>query len=269
MSPSVSRVSAFLLACAACEAGPPAQPAGQVVSLEFSATSSIASNPPPPVHVVVSDPERAQGEDPRASELLGRGAARARTELAGEPLLQAELLHTIGRIQRELGQFEPARRTLEEALALRERRLGADAGATAQTRFELGHAVWELGERGAGREQMAAAVAAAGRTLPPADADRLRLEIDFADLLVYEGDAPAARRLVEDVLARLAGGGEAAGAPRRKAESLLAAALAASGESSAAAERLERLVAEERRERPGSRALGAQSPREDARQRAR
>ena len=203
-----------------------------------------------------SDPERAQGEDPRASELLGRGAARARTELAGEPLLQAELLHTIGRIQRELGQFEPARRTLEEALALRARRLGADAGPTAQTRFELGRALWELGDRGAGRERMEEAVAAVGRALPPADADRLRLEIEFADLLVYEGDAPAAQRLVEDVLARLAGGGEATGASRRKAESLLAAALAASGESSAAAERLERLVAEERRERPGSRALG-------------
>ena len=202
-----------------------------------------------------SDPESAQGEDPRASELLGRGAARARSELAGEPLLQAELLHTIGRIQRELGQFEPARQTLEEAFAVRERRLGAGAAATAQTGFELGHVLWELGERGAGRERMAAAVAAAERALPPADPGRLRLEIEFADLLVYEGDAPAARRLVEDALVRLAGGRSDVEL-RMKAESLLAAALAASDELPAAAERLERLIAEVRRLRPGSRALG-------------
>jgi serine/threonine-protein kinase len=204
-----------------------------------------------------SDPERAQGEDPPASELLGRGAERARTALAGEPLVQAELLQTIGRIQRELGQFEPARRSLETSLALRERLLGADAAATAQTRFELGHVLFELGERAPGRERMAAAVSAVGRALPAGDPARLRMEIAYADLLVYDGDAPAGRRLLEDLLVRLAGDDRATVALRRKCESLLAAALAETGELPAAAAQLERLVAEERGGGgDGSRALG-------------
>jgi tetratricopeptide (TPR) repeat protein len=100
---------------------------------------------------------------------------------------------------------------------------------------------------------MVAAVEEAARQLAPGDLERLRLEVAFADLLLAESDAPAARRLLEPALARLSEAAEAADAReatidlRRKAESLLAAALADSGELAAAAERLERLVTEERR----------------------
>ena len=65
-----------------------------------------------------SAPEQSKGRDISARELLQRGAARVRTELAGEPLLNARLLATIGGVYTKLGLYAEARSTLDEAVTL-------------------------------------------------------------------------------------------------------------------------------------------------------
>src|SRR5262249_58954410 len=50
-------------------------------------------------------PEQSKGRDITAREILERGAARIRTELANEPLLEARLLATIGCVFNRLGRI--------------------------------------------------------------------------------------------------------------------------------------------------------------------
>src|SRR5262245_48189385 len=65
-----------------------------------------------------STPEQSKGRDISARELLQRGAARIRTELASEPPLEARLLATIGGVYTKLGLYAEARSILDEAVAL-------------------------------------------------------------------------------------------------------------------------------------------------------
>ena len=61
----------------------------------------------------------ASGADTlRVHHLLDRGAARLHGELAGQPLLRAQMLATLGRVYTSLAQFDRARPLLDSALAL-------------------------------------------------------------------------------------------------------------------------------------------------------
>ncbi len=63
-------------------------------------------------------PEHSKGRHIAAREILDRGAARIRKELANDPLLKARLLATIGWAYTRLGRYPEARPTLDEAVAL-------------------------------------------------------------------------------------------------------------------------------------------------------
>jgi serine/threonine-protein kinase len=71
-------------------------------------------------------------------EVLVRGDEQARRALDGKPLLQARLLHVIGRTYRRMRLFEEAEAAFEEALALRRTRLGPEHEDVAETLRELG-----------------------------------------------------------------------------------------------------------------------------------
>jgi len=70
------------------------------------------------------DPAQARGADTTAREILASGATRIRGSLADSPGILATLLGTIGRVYFSLGEYEPSRQALEEALALRQETLG-------------------------------------------------------------------------------------------------------------------------------------------------
>lgn len=63
-------------------------------------------------------PEQSKGREIGAREILQSGAARIRKELAGEPLLQARLLATIGWVYTRLGLYPDAQPTLDRAVEL-------------------------------------------------------------------------------------------------------------------------------------------------------
>ncbi|MFI5312266.1 MAG: tetratricopeptide repeat protein, partial [Gemmatimonadales bacterium] len=73
----------------------------------------------------VSDPGRSRGDTLTARELLARGADRVKTQLSGQPLLQARLMQTLGAVHQQLGLFDQARPLFEDAVRIRERELGA------------------------------------------------------------------------------------------------------------------------------------------------
>jgi non-specific serine/threonine protein kinase/serine/threonine-protein kinase len=93
-----------------------------------------------------ADPAQAGDAPVTALDLLGRGAARARTELGDQPLHQARLLHTLGSVHATLSQFTTARELLHDALRIRERELGANHPALVETLTALADAARDHGE---------------------------------------------------------------------------------------------------------------------------
>lgn len=70
-----------------------------------------------------SNPEETAGETITAREVMDEGAERVRDELADEPLTQARLMHTLGKVYMSLALYDDSRRQIEDALALRREHL--------------------------------------------------------------------------------------------------------------------------------------------------
>ncbi len=66
----------------------------------------------------VSDPDQARGNTITAREILDTGSRHIETELADQPLTQARLMNTIGKVYKNLGLFNEASPKLESALDL-------------------------------------------------------------------------------------------------------------------------------------------------------
>jgi serine/threonine-protein kinase len=79
----------------------------------------------------VNDPGEARGETVTARELLDRGAERVRTQLAGQPEVQGNLLRTIGSAYAELGLYQRAQGLYEWDLKVRRSLHGEDHPALA------------------------------------------------------------------------------------------------------------------------------------------
>jgi tetratricopeptide (TPR) repeat protein len=93
-----------------------------------------------------SNPESTEGETITAREVMDEGAKRVREELAGEPLTQARLLHTLGKVYMSLALFEDSRRQIEDALALRREHLPDDHIEITDTMHQLARVTEKLGD---------------------------------------------------------------------------------------------------------------------------
>ncbi|MGD2129284.1 MAG: tetratricopeptide repeat protein [Lysobacterales bacterium] len=90
-----------------------------------------------------SDPDRAQGEEVTARELLDQGGHQVRHAFNGAPDLKAEMMVLLGNLYRELGELDSANPLLEEGLEVAKSQgddsLQVDAmRALAQARMESG-----------------------------------------------------------------------------------------------------------------------------------
>jgi len=94
----------------------------------------------------VSQPSEARGNAITARELLDRGAEKSVTDLGRQPEVQSRMMHTIGTAYAALGLYDAARAQLERALATRQRLLGPDDPAVAETELALGAAIASHGD---------------------------------------------------------------------------------------------------------------------------
>jgi non-specific serine/threonine protein kinase/serine/threonine-protein kinase len=85
----------------------------------------------------VSDPGEAKGREIPAREILDQGAARIGGELQEQPLVQARLMDSIGRVYRLLGYYDRSQPLLEQALATREAELGREHPEVAESLHNL------------------------------------------------------------------------------------------------------------------------------------
>ena len=93
----------------------------------------------------VSDPSEARGNTVTAREILDRGAERIGRDLAAEPLVQAQLMRTMGSVYREMGLYAQAQPLLEGAIALQRARLAPDNPELLSSAFELARVAQQQG----------------------------------------------------------------------------------------------------------------------------
>ncbi len=154
------------------------------------------------------DPEETRQHDLSARELLARGVARFESELASDPLVKAQVAHTLGAVHHKLGDYKTAERLLREALALREEHLGAETQDTVQSLSALALTVTAQGRFDEAQELSDRTIDLARRVLGPDHVDTLGAINNRAILAMDLGHWRRAESLLEeayDSYARLEG----------------------------------------------------------------
>ena len=124
----------------------------------------------------VSDPSEARGNSVTAREILDRGAERIRGDLAADPVVQAQLMHTMGSVYREMGLFGQAQPLLEQALSLQGAHLGPENPERQATMLDLGRVAQQQG-RFAVAESLYRGVEAAQQRMFGRDDPRLAVSL--------------------------------------------------------------------------------------------
>src|SRR5262249_36323280 len=87
----------------------------------------------------VADPGKTRGNVITARELLDQGAEKVVRELKDQPVVQAKLLDTIGRLYQNIGLYDREQPLLEESLKLRRQALGNESLDVATSLDHLGN----------------------------------------------------------------------------------------------------------------------------------
>lgn len=159
-------------------------------------------------------PFSGQGAEVKLADVLSGIADPSRPEGSfGDlpPLVRADIDHLVGRVFRQLGQYDEAGRHLESALRLRQAYTGPRDPSVAETTLELGFLAKQLERFDEAETLMRQALGILGSVEGPGDRGRSssasrRLEITEAltflgDLLVARGDFDEAEELFRRSLA--------------------------------------------------------------------
>jgi serine/threonine protein kinase/Tfp pilus assembly protein PilF len=151
----------------------------------------------------VSSPSRARGNAITAREILDSGAKRIGTELAGQPLVQARLMHTIGDVYAQLGLYPEAERLLGQSLATRERLLGSGAAEVRDNLTSLGRVYTEQGSYAQAESTLKRATRLTEQASGGSAADGAESYSELAELYRQQGRYAEAESLMTKSLAIL------------------------------------------------------------------
>jgi tetratricopeptide (TPR) repeat protein/tRNA A-37 threonylcarbamoyl transferase component Bud32 len=148
----------------------------------------------------VSNPSEARGNTITAREILDRGAQRIERELTNQPLIQAKLMDTMGRVYRGLGLQNQAEPLLQKALRIRRDLLGEDNLEYAKTLTTLANLLWDKADFASARPMFERALAIRQKVLGPDDPEVASSYHNLANLFFRQGDFAAARPLFDRAL---------------------------------------------------------------------
>lgn len=135
----------------------------------------------------------------RVRQLVDRGAARVRTELAGQPRLQSEMLTMLGRVYANMGIYESAEDMLEDAA-----RTAAAADATPHARaiplVLLGNTAKQQGSFARADSLLSAAMRVYDDAGLPTDSTYMYAVSERGVALMYIGDYEASMAMHERAL---------------------------------------------------------------------
>ena len=148
----------------------------------------------------VSDPNEAKGKAVTAREILDRGVAKIDDTLKDEPLVQAELLVTMGEVYQNLGLYKSALPMLEKSLALHRRLVGSDDYETMEVINDLATLLQNQGQLDRAEELFREALERRRRVLGNAHKDTLNAMNNLALTLQLRGKLAEAEPLFRESL---------------------------------------------------------------------
>lgn len=149
------------------------------------------------------DPDRA-GRDVKVTEVLDTAAERVDAEFAAFPAQAAAVHDLLSDLYMGLGEYEPALREADRALAIRAAQHGADDASTLDAEAGRWAIVHKLGRTAEAAPELERIAATASARLGPAHPATLSARAEHAQCLLALGDAAGAAGVYEDVLARRA-----------------------------------------------------------------
>ena len=149
-----------------------------------------------------ADPQGGQARDLSVGQLLDVNAGRIDREFAGQPDVQAQLLHTLANIYVERGEAAKGRPLLERAIALHAQAGPAAREAQVQGLLDLAELQDALGDYRAEHDTLARAGALAERHFGATHRWSAQLLAAQAWIAMNEGRLDEARRLGEQAQAR-------------------------------------------------------------------
>ncbi|MBN1163078.1 MAG: serine/threonine protein kinase [Candidatus Krumholzibacteriota bacterium] len=149
----------------------------------------------------VSDPGEARGNTVTAREILDKGAEKIIRELENQPLIQARLMVTMGRVYMNLGLYGQSRSLLEESLALRRRELGEENLEVACSQQELATLLGSIGDFEGARPLFEHSLALRKKLLGPDNPEVGKAISNLANLYRQTRDFDRAISLYREALA--------------------------------------------------------------------
>jgi serine/threonine-protein kinase len=149
----------------------------------------------------IPNPNQSRGETITAREVLDRGTTQIAEGLEDEPQIRADLLDTMGRVYRNLGLYEPARKLLSEALQIRREVLGSDHLLVAVSLQNLALIHRDLGNDRAAEPLLRQALDLQKRQGATRTPDYAKGLNDMAAILEAKGQYAAAEALYRESLA--------------------------------------------------------------------
>ena len=147
-----------------------------------------------------SDPYETSAGQVTLQDILRQGSHRVRTELGGQPLLQAEMLHLLGEVYQSQAQYDSAQVLLEETLETRRRVLGDDHLQVAATWNQLGSLFREMGRLDTAAASHRRALAIRRRQLANDHGDVAASLNNLASVFYDRGELEAAAPLFQEAL---------------------------------------------------------------------
>ncbi|HMP01872.1 MAG TPA: serine/threonine-protein kinase [Gemmatales bacterium] len=145
-------------------------------------------------------PDRAQDRNITFEEVVVRAARRLGPAFRDQPLVEAEVRRIVGQLLRAMSRDDEALEHWERSAALRQRWLGPTDPATIAAETDLARLRAALSQRGSDvgkhRADLEARVAELRRVLGPEHLETTHVENELASLLVQQGEAAAADRLL-------------------------------------------------------------------------
>ena len=147
----------------------------------------------------VAYPHRARGQAVTALDMLELGSDRARTELVRQPAAQAELLHILAAIYRDLGHYDRALPLIRDATEISNVAFGPDDILVAERQRTWARILYYQGEYAAAESLLGGVIAAYRRKMGPRDPETGTSLLNLAYVLDAKGDYAGAEALQREV----------------------------------------------------------------------
>ncbi len=126
------------------------------------------------------DPQHNRGETVTAREVLDDAARRIENELAGEPELQASMMHTLGKVHLSLGLYESAESLIAGARDIRGEVFGTEDELYLETVHQWGRLQYQRGDFEQGLETVDSLLAVARPDAEVGSDLQLRAQLEMA-----------------------------------------------------------------------------------------